>query len=64
MTVVALALAILWFFSLWLLLAEQNRPRGTLFPRALAPLGILSGTVLFFLLGLSSLLFLRLLISE
>jgi hypothetical protein len=61
MAVVALTLFILWIFSLWLLVAEQRRPNGLLL---LEPLALTSGALLFFVLSLASLLFLRLLLPH
>jgi hypothetical protein len=59
--VVALTLFLLWLMSLWLLVVERRRPGGTLL---LQPLGLMSGTLLFFLLSLVSLVFLRLLFAD
>ncbi|MEW6297237.1 MAG: hypothetical protein AB1671_05775 [Thermodesulfobacteriota bacterium] len=60
MQVVAITLLILWVLSLWLLLLQRRRPAGLV---ALPPFVLMVGTVLFFLLSLSSLLFLRLAFS-
>jgi len=59
--VVALTLFLLWLMSLWLLMIERRRPGGTLL---LQPLVLMSGTLLFFLLSLVSLVFLRLLFAD
>jgi hypothetical protein len=59
--VVALTLFLLWILSLWLLLVERRRPAGTLL---LQPLASMSGTLLFFILSLAALLFLRLLFAD
>lgn len=64
MSPVALTLAILWVFGLWLLLVEQHRPKRRLRSRSLTSLGLVSGTLLFFILSLTGLLFLRLLIAD
>ncbi len=61
MAVVALSLFILWIFSLWLLVAEQRRPHNL---RLFAPLAITSGALLFCMLSIASLLFLRLLFTQ
>jgi hypothetical protein len=59
--VVTLTLFILWILSLWLLLLEQ-RQLGKV--RSLYPLSLMSGTLLFFLLSLIGLLYLRLLLAD
>lgn len=64
MSIVALTLTIVWIFSLWLLLVEQGRPRTILFSGSLAHLGIMSGVILFLILSLTSLIFLRLIIAD
>jgi hypothetical protein len=61
MEVVALSLLILWIFSLWLLLVERRSPHKFLI---LKPFALTSGTVLFFVLTLASLLFIRLLLEN
>ncbi len=61
MQVVALTFTILWIFSLWLLVVERRRPVSALL---LQPLALMSGMLLFFILSLTSLLFLRLLIAD
>lgn len=61
MQVVALTLFLLWILSLWLLLVERRRPAGTLL---LQPLTLMSGTLLFFILSLAALMFLRLLLAD
>lgn len=61
MQVVALTLFLLWILSLWLLLVERRRPAGTLL---LQPLALMSGTLLFFILSLAALMFLRLLLAD
>jgi hypothetical protein len=58
MTVVALTFFILWIFSLWLFVAEQRRPNDLILLESLA---LTSGMLLFFVLSLTSLLFLCLL---
>jgi len=58
---VALTLAILWILSLWLLVVERRRPTSALLLRRLT---VMSGTLLFFVLSLAGLLFLRLLIAD
>jgi hypothetical protein len=64
MSVVALALTIVWIFSLWLLLVEQSRPRTVLLSGSVAYLGIMSGAILLLILSLTSLVFLRLVIAD
>jgi len=64
MSPVGLTLAILWIFSLWLLLVEQHRLRRRVLSRSLTALGLVSGVLLFFILSLSGLLLLRLLIAD
>lgn len=61
MQVVALTLFLLWILSLWLLLVGRRRPGGSFLVR---PLALLSGTLLFLVLSLAGLLFLRLLIAD
>ena len=61
MSVVALTLIILWIFSLWLLMVERRQLLGS---RLLHSLALMSGTLLFFMLSLASLLFLRLLLAD
>jgi hypothetical protein len=61
MQLVALTLIILWGLSLWLLVVERRRPTSTLL---LQPLALMSGTVLFFVLSVAGLLFLRMLIAD
>ncbi|MBI3799213.1 MAG: hypothetical protein HY268_19900 [Deltaproteobacteria bacterium] len=61
MQVVAQTLFLLWLLSLWLLVVERRRPGGALL---LQPLALMSGTLLFFLLSLVGVLFLRLLFAE
>ncbi|MBI3302524.1 MAG: hypothetical protein HYZ72_10685 [Deltaproteobacteria bacterium] len=61
MSVVALTLTILWILSLWLLVVERRRPAGSVL---LQPLALMSGTLLFFILSLAALLFLRLLLAD
>ena len=61
MTAVAVSLFILWIFSLWLLLIKRRFLGGFLL---LEPFALTSGTVLFFVLSLASLLFLRLLLAD
>ena len=61
MQLVALTLAILWILSLWLLVVERRRPTSALLLRRLT---VMSGTLLFFVLSLAGLLFLRLLIAD
>jgi hypothetical protein len=59
--IVALTLFLLWLLSLWLLVIERRRPGGALL---LQPLALMSGTLLFFLLSLAGVLFLRLLVAD
>ncbi|HKA55357.1 MAG TPA: hypothetical protein VKJ47_17025 [Candidatus Binatia bacterium] len=61
MQLVALTLLLLWLLSLWLLMVGQRRPGGALLCQ---PLALMSGTLLFFLLSLSGVLFLRLLFAD
>lgn len=61
MQLVALTLAILWILSLWLLVVERRRSVSALL---LQPLALTSGTLLFFILSLAGILFLRLLIAD
>jgi hypothetical protein len=58
---VALTFVVLWIFSLWLLVIERRRLLGALL---LQPLALMSGTLLFFVLTLTGLIFLRLLIAD
>jgi len=64
MSAVGLTLFILWIFSLWLLLGRRQQLRHALLSRSLVHLGIISGVLLFFVLTLSALVFLRLLIVD
>ena len=61
MQIVALTLFLLWLLSLWLLVVERRRPGGALL---LQPLALMSGTLLFFVLSLAGVLFLRLLLTD
>jgi len=61
MRLVALTLFLLWLLSLWLLIVERHRFGGVLL---LQPLALMSGTLLFFLLSLAGILFLRLLLAD
>ncbi len=61
MQIVALTLFLLWLLSLWLLVVERRRPGGALL---LQPLALMSGTLLFFVLSLAGVLFLRLLLAD
>ena len=61
MLIVALTFTILWGLSLWLLVVERRRPTSALL---LQPLALMSGTVLFFVLSVTGLLFLRLLMAD
>ncbi len=61
MPVIALTLAILWIFSLWLFVVERRRPLDSLL---LHPLALMSGTLLLFTLSLAGILFLRLLLAD
>lgn len=61
MAAVALSLLILWIFSLWLLVVERRAPRKLLIQ---TPCTLTSGTVLFFVLTLASLLFIQLLLKN
>jgi hypothetical protein len=58
---VALTFLLLWLLSLWLLMVGRRRPGGALL---LHPLALMSGTLLFFLLSLTGVLFLRLLMAD
>jgi hypothetical protein len=64
MSAVALTLFILWALSLWLLLTKRQQLRRALLSRSLVHLGIISGTLLFFILTLTALVFLRLLMTD
>jgi hypothetical protein len=64
MSAIALTLFILWMLSLWLLLTKRQALRQVVLSRPLVQLGIISGTILFFVLSLSALIFLRLLLIE
>ena len=64
MSAVALTLFILWMLSLWLLLTKRQQLRHALLSRSLMHLGIISGALLFFVLTLTALAFLRLLIVD
>jgi hypothetical protein len=64
MSAIALTLFILWTLSLWLLLSKRQQLRRVLLSRSFAHLGIISGVLLFFILTLTALAFLRLLISD
>ena len=64
MSVVALTLIILWVLSLWLLLTKRHQFRHALVSRPLLHLGIISGTILFLVLSLTALVFLRLLVND
>jgi len=64
MSVVALTLFILWVLSLWLLLTKRQQFRHALVSRPPLHLGIISGTILFLVLSLTALVFLRLLVSD
>lgn len=61
MLIVALTFIILWGLSFWLLMVERRRPTSALL---LQPLALMSGTVLFFVLSVTGLLFLRLLMAD
>ncbi len=61
MQIVALTLFLLWLLSLWLLVVARRRPGGALL---LQPLALMSGTLLFFVLSLAGVLFLRLLLAD
>lgn len=61
MQMVALTLFLLWLLSLWLLVVERRRPGGALL---LQPLALMSGTLLFFVLSLAGVLFLRFLLAD
>ena len=64
MSAVALTLFILWVLSLWLLLTKRQALRRAVLSRSLVHLGIISGTILFLVLSLTALVFLRLLIVD
>jgi hypothetical protein len=64
MSAVALTLFILWALSLWLLLTKRQQLRRALLSRSLAHLGLISGVLLFFVLALTALAFLRLLMTD
>lgn len=64
MSAVALTLLTLWILSLWLLLTFRQPLRYMLLSRLLLRLGIISGTVLFLVLSLTALVFLRLLVTD
>ena len=64
MSAVALTLFILWVLSLWLLLTKRQQLRHVFLSRLLLHLGIISGTILFLVLSLTALVFLRLLVSD
>ena len=64
MSAVALTLFILWGLSLWLLLTKRQVIHRALLSRSLVHLGIISGVLLFFVLSLTALAFLRLLVSD
>lgn len=64
MSAMALTLFILWVLSLWLLLTRRQAVRRAVLSRSLVHLGIISGTILFLVLSLTALVFLRLLVSD
>ena len=64
MSAVALTLIILWILSLLLLLTKRQELRRALLSRSLLHLGVMSGVLLFFVLSLTALVFLRLLITD
>ena len=64
MSAVALTLFILWVLSLWLLLTKRPALRRMVLSRSFFQLGIISGTILFFVLSLTALVFLRLLVTD
>ena len=64
MSAVALTLLTLWVLSLWLLLTFRQPLRYMLLSHLLLRLGIISGTVLFLVLSLTALVFLRLLVTD
>jgi len=64
MSAIALTLFILWVLSLWLLLTKRQALRQMVLSRSLTHLGIISGIVLFFVLGLTALVLLRLLFID
>lgn len=61
MQVIALTFFILWLLSLWLLVIGRRRSARL---QALRPLPLMSGTLLFFVLSLAGILFLRLLLAD
>ncbi|MBM4255748.1 MAG: hypothetical protein FJ147_07605 [Deltaproteobacteria bacterium] len=64
MSAIALTLLILWILSLWLLLTKRQALRQIVLSRSLVHLGIISGAILFLVLSLTALVFLRLLIVD
>jgi len=64
MSAIALTLFILWLLSLWLLLTKRQALLQIVLSRSLAHLGIISGMILFFVLSLTALVFLRLLLVD
>ena len=64
MSAIALTLFILWALSLWLLLTKRQALRRIVLLRSLTHLGIISGMLLFFVLSLTALVFLRLLLVD
>lgn len=61
MQAVVLTFFILWLLSLWLLVIGRRRSVRL---QALHPLPLVSSTLLFFVLSLAGILFLRLLLAE
>ena len=61
MQLLALTLTILWILSLWLLGVGCRRSTSALLWQ---PLALMSGTLLFFILSLAGILFLRLLSAD
>jgi hypothetical protein len=64
MSAVALTLFILWVLSLWLLLTRRNALHRIVLFRPLLHLGLISGTILFFVLSLTALALLSLLLTD
>ena len=59
--VIGIVLCIVWIFSLWMLLAGRRW-----FPthKPLRPLALLGGTLLFFILSLTGIIFLQMLVPS
>jgi hypothetical protein len=59
--IVAITFFVLWLLSLWLLVIERRRP---IHARVLQSLPLISGTLLFLVLSLAGIMFLRLLLAD